>query len=68
MAESKNIESFIVEIGQALESILSSIWLFLNSQFALTLIGTLVAAFPWVVDLRWYWVSSRAIRDKMPFL
>ena len=36
---------FLFKLGEALKLILSSVWLFLNSQFALTLIGTFVAAF-----------------------
>ena len=45
MTEYKRIEAFLFEFGEALKSGLSSVWLFLNSQFALTLVGTIFAAF-----------------------
>ena len=45
MTEYKRIEAFLFEFSEAFKSVLSSAWLFLNSQFALTLIGTILAAF-----------------------
>ena len=45
MAEYEGIESFLFETGELVKLALSSVWLFLNSQFALTLIGTGFAAF-----------------------
>ena len=45
MTEYERIESFLFEFGEALKPVLSSVWLFLNSPFALTLIGTFFAAF-----------------------
>ncbi len=45
MPEYNSSESFSLESGEALKSVLSSVWSFLTSQFALTLIGTLFAAF-----------------------
>ncbi len=45
MTEYTRIESFLFEFGEALKSVLGSVWLFLNSQFALTLIGTFFTAF-----------------------
>ncbi len=44
MTEYKCIESFLFDFCEALKPVLSSVWLFLNSQFALTLIGTFFAA------------------------
>ena len=44
MTEYKFIESFLLEFGEALKLVFSSVWLFLNSQFALTLFGTFFAA------------------------
>ena len=45
MTDYKSIESFLFEFGEALKLALSSVWLFLNSQVGMTLIGTFVAAF-----------------------
>ncbi len=45
MTKYKSIEEFLFEFGEALKPVLGSVWLFLSSQFALTLIGTLFAAF-----------------------
>ncbi len=45
MTAYKWIESFILEFSEALKPVLNSFWLFLNSQFALTLIGASLAAF-----------------------
>ena len=45
MTEYKRIQAFLFEFTETLQSVLSSVWLFLNSQFALTLIGTFFAAF-----------------------
>ena len=53
MTAYKRIEPFLIELGRALESVLSSVWLFLNSQFALTLIGTLFAAFAGAYGAHW---------------
>ncbi len=53
MTEYKRIEAFLFEFAEALKSVLSSVWLFLNSQFALTLIGTISAAFAGAYGAHW---------------
>lgn len=45
MTEYISIDASICEFGNTLKTFLGSLWLFINSQFALTLIGTSFAAF-----------------------
>ena len=45
MFEFIGFEQYVTELYASFKSYFSSIWLFLNSQFALTFFGTLVSAF-----------------------
>ena len=62
MTEHKGIESFLFEFGEALKPLLSSVWFFLNSQFALTIFGTIFAAFAGAYDA--HWIIERNNRRK----
>ncbi len=62
MTEYEWIEAFLFEFGEALKLVLSSVWLFLNSQFALTLIGTIFAAFAGAYGA--HWIIERNNRRK----